>query len=77
MSKNPSMSRIAVVLACLALVATACSRSNSSDSKGDEGGTSSSSAPPSKEGSASFGDLTDVCQGGSPSGSPATGVTPV
>jgi ABC-type branched-subunit amino acid transport system substrate-binding protein len=69
------MRRIAVVLACLALVATACSRSDS----GDEGGGTTTTTAASDRGSgaksATFGDLTDVCQGGKPSGSPTTGVT--
>lgn len=69
------MKRIAVVLACLALIASACSRSDS----GDEGSGSTTTTAASDGGSgaksASFGDLTDVCQGGSPSGSPTTGVS--
>jgi ABC-type branched-subunit amino acid transport system substrate-binding protein len=66
---------LAVVVA-LALGASACGRSDDATSSG---GTSSSAARTSSSGaakSATFGDLTDVCQGGDPSGSPAQGVTP-
>jgi ABC-type branched-subunit amino acid transport system substrate-binding protein len=70
------MRRIAVVLACVALVATACSRSDSSDEGGSTTTTTAASGTSRGTGakSATFGDLTDVCQGGNPSGSPTTGV---
>ena len=65
------MRRFGAVLACLALVATACSRSDSSDDQ--SGGTTTTTAD-ADAGPATFGDLADVCQDGSPSGSPTTGV---
>src|SRR3954452_1967444 len=70
------MRRIAVALACLALVATACSRRDSDDEGGSRTTTSSASSTGAGAGakSATFGDLTDVCRDGSPSGSPTTGV---
>ncbi len=58
----------------LALVAAACSRSDSSSS-GTNSTTSTSGADTAAK-SANFGDLTDVCQPGKPSGSPTQGVTP-
>ena len=73
--RNRRTTRGAVVLVCMALVASACSRGDSG-SKGSDGATTSSSTSTSKSGPAAFGDLTNVCQGGSPSGSPTTGVTP-
>jgi ABC-type branched-subunit amino acid transport system substrate-binding protein len=60
----------------LALVASACTRSDDATSSG---GTSSTATEPTGAGranSSSFGDLTDVCQGGNPRGSPAQGVSP-
>ena len=67
--------QLIVVLACVVVVAAACGRSDSPKGGGDatsstSGDTTSSST------SADFGTLTDVCQKGSPSGSPTTGVTP-
>lgn len=59
----------------LVLVAGACSRSDDATSSGS---TSSTAAdiPRADVKSSTFGDLTDVCQGGKPRGSPAQGVTP-
>jgi ABC-type branched-subunit amino acid transport system substrate-binding protein len=62
------------LLVALALVAAACGRSD--DDKAGSGSTSSTAPAGNEAKSASFGDLTDVCQTGSPSGSPAQGVTP-
>jgi hypothetical protein len=67
------MKRFLVVTVCVALAATACSRSDSPQGGGDTSGTSTADAPTK---SATFGTLTDVCQAGSPSGSPTQGVTP-
>jgi ABC-type branched-subunit amino acid transport system substrate-binding protein len=69
---NRSVTRVIVALACVALAGAACGRSSSSEGA-DDAGTSSSSAASTD--SSSFGDLTGVCQSGSPSGSPTTGVT--
>jgi ABC-type branched-subunit amino acid transport system substrate-binding protein len=55
------------------MVATACSRSDSKSGSGDDATTSSSTSDAK---SASFGDLTEVCEPGEPTGSPAPGVTP-
>jgi ABC-type branched-subunit amino acid transport system substrate-binding protein len=62
------------MILALALVAGACSRSDNKSS--DSGSTTSSTSGSSGTKSATFGDLTDVCQSGSPTGSPAQGVTP-
>jgi hypothetical protein len=67
------MKRLAVIVVCMALVAAACGRSSSPKS---QGGTSTSSTAKTSAGPATFGDLTNVCQGGKPSGSPTTGVSP-
>ncbi|MBK5289931.1 MAG: ABC transporter substrate-binding protein, partial [Acidimicrobiia bacterium] len=67
------MKRTATVLVCVALGAAACGRSDTPKGQPTD---STSTTSPSTGGDASFGDLTDVCQGGSPSGSPTTGVTP-
>lgn len=64
---------LALVLA-LVMVAAACGRSGGDKSSGDTTTTTESSGGGAK--SANFGDLTDVCQPGKPSGSPTTGVTP-
>jgi ABC-type branched-subunit amino acid transport system substrate-binding protein len=58
----------------LVLVAGACSRDDDSGSGSDTSDTTSESGGGAQ--SADFGDLTDVCQDGDPSGSPAQGVTP-
>ena len=68
------MKRFMVITVSLTLVAAACSRSDSQQGGGDTSTTSRSNAPAAD--SASFGDLTDVCQKGTPSGSPTQGVTP-
>ena len=64
------MKRFLVVMVCCAIVATACARDN----------TDRGAATPTRTGrngtNASFGDLTDVCRPGTPSGSPTIGVTP-
>jgi hypothetical protein len=57
----------------LVLVAGACGRSGD-DEGSDSDTTTSSTASEAK--SADFGDLTNVCQAGKPTGSPATGVSP-
>jgi ABC-type branched-subunit amino acid transport system substrate-binding protein len=57
----------------LMLVVAACSRDD--DSGSGDNDTTSSTADDTEQ-SASFGDLTDVCQPGKPSGSPTVGVTP-
>ena len=64
---------LALVLA-LAMVAAACSRDDDGGSSADTTTTSSGSGGGAK--SADFGDLTDVCQAGDPTGSPAQGVSP-
>jgi hypothetical protein len=66
-------SRWLALLVVLALGATACGRSDEATS----GGTPATDAQTASTGAktASFGDLSDVCQGGKPSGSPAQGVT--
>lgn len=61
---------LALMLA-LVMVAAACGRS---DDKGGGGKTTTTTKAEAQ--SASFGTLTDVCQTGHPSGSPAQGVTP-
>ncbi|MGZ6908909.1 MAG: ABC transporter substrate-binding protein [Acidimicrobiia bacterium] len=67
--------RVVALIAALALVGAACGRSDS-----PQGGTPTSTTSTTNGGSgassASFGTLTGVCQKGSPSGSPAQGVTP-
>lgn len=63
---------VAVVLAAL-LVLAACGRSDTQTGGGDNG--SSSTTAGRATGTADFGDLTDVCQDGSPTGSPDRGVT--
>ncbi len=65
---------LALVLA-LGLVAAACGRDDSDTGSGDTTTTTAASGG-AKTTSADFGTLTDVCQTGKPSGSPATGVTP-
>jgi hypothetical protein len=65
---------LALVLA-LVMVAAACSRSDD-DSSGSEGDTTTSTEGSGGAKTADFGTLKDVCQDGSPKGSPATGVTP-
>jgi ABC-type branched-subunit amino acid transport system substrate-binding protein len=65
------------LLVVLALGVSACGRSD--DDTPTAGRTSSTEAPRPVGGDATdatFGTLTDVCQGGNPSGSPAQGVTP-
>jgi ABC-type branched-subunit amino acid transport system substrate-binding protein len=59
----------------LALVASACSRSDAR-SAGSTSSTASKSSSADDSKSSTFGDLPDVCQGGKPTGSPAQGVTP-
>ena len=66
--------RLVVVLACVAVVAAACGRSDTPKGGGATTSTSASGASGAK--SADFGTVTDVCQGGAPSGSPTIGVTP-
>ncbi len=61
------------LIVALALVAGACGRSD--DESGGESETTASSGGGQAK-SADFGDLTDVCQDGDPTGSPAKGVTP-
>jgi ABC-type branched-subunit amino acid transport system substrate-binding protein len=56
----------------VAVIAAACGRSGSTAG----GGTTSTTAAAPSATSADFGTLTDVCQKGSPSGSPTQGVTP-
>jgi ABC-type branched-subunit amino acid transport system substrate-binding protein len=58
----------------LALGASACGRSDEVTASGDSASTRE--PPASDVKSSTFGDLTDVCQDGVPSGSPAQGVTP-
>ena len=70
------MKRTAALIACVALGAAACNRSDAPKTATKSGETTSTSAGGSKGGAATFGDLTDVCQGGSPSGSPTSGVSP-
>ena len=70
------MKRTAALIVCVALAAAACNRSDAPKTATKDGGTTSTSAGSSKGGAATFGDLTNVCQGGSPSGSPTTGVSP-
>ncbi len=60
-------------LLVLAMVLAACGRSESSSSSTT---SSTESGGGSGTKTATFGDLTDVCQGGSPSGAPTQGVTP-
>ncbi len=60
----------------LALGAGACSRSDSTTSPGGTSATAAQSSSGEHAKSSTFGDLTDVCQSGKPSGSPAQGVTP-
>lgn len=57
----------------LALVAAACGRSETKSSGTKD---TTTSAGDSKAAGGDFGDLQGVCQGGSPTGSPAQGVTP-
>ena len=71
--------QLVVVLACVAVVAAACGRSDAPKGGGDATSSSSTadgSTSGGTAGSADFGTLTDVCQKGSPSGAPTTGVTP-
>ncbi len=69
-------SRWSAVVVVLALGASACSRSDNVTSSGGRSSTASQSSSADDAKSSAFGDLTDVCQGGKPSGSPAQGVTP-
>ncbi|MCX5044222.1 ABC transporter substrate-binding protein [Aldersonia sp. NBC_00410] len=63
--------RIVVAVAAAALLLAGCSgRSGTETSTESDGGSAGASAV-----SADFGDLTDVCQSGSPKGSPTQGVT--
>src|SRR4051812_24671457 len=69
-------SRWPALVVVLALGASACGRG---DDDAAPRSTTASTEPRSggdTAKSATFGDLTDVCQGGTPSGSPAQGVTP-
>jgi len=69
-------SRWLALLAAVAFGASACSHGDGATSAD---GTSAAAAQSSTGGggkSSSFGTLSDVCQGGTPSGSPAQGVTP-
>ncbi len=59
---------------CTMLVATACSRDDSGAERTSESSTSTTAASDPRSGD--FGTLRDVCQDGSPTGSPAPGVTP-
>jgi ABC-type branched-subunit amino acid transport system substrate-binding protein len=69
------MKRFIVVAVCGALVLSACGRSGSSSSKGtDTSSTTASSSGSAK--TATFGSQTDVCQTGTPTGSPTAGVSP-
>jgi ABC-type branched-subunit amino acid transport system substrate-binding protein len=67
--------RWVALVGVVALGLSACSRS---DDAASSGGTRADAAPSTSGAtkSATFGDLTDVCQDGNPSGSPAQGVTP-
>ncbi len=69
------MKRTAALIACVALGAAACNRSDAPKTTTKATGTSATSVDGSKGGAGTFGDLTNVCQGGSPSGAPAAGVT--
>ena len=69
------MKRFLVIAVCLLLVAAACGRSDSEQGGGDTSSTSGRSSAPGTQ-SATFGTLTDVCQKGTPSGSPTQGVSP-
>ena len=62
---------VVAVALCLALVVTACR-----DDAGPESTSASTSTTTAEKKSGDVGTLTDVCQEGSPSGSPAPGVTP-
>jgi ABC-type branched-subunit amino acid transport system substrate-binding protein len=62
------------MILALALVAGACSRSDDEGSGSDTASTTSGSGGGASA-SADFGDLTEVCNSGSPSGSPAQGVS--
>lgn len=63
-----------VVLCGLALLAAACTRSGGTETASSTTGPRSTASPAST--SADFGTLKDICQPGTPSGSPAQGVTP-
>lgn len=69
--------RAAALAAALALVGTACGRSSGQKESSRSSSTSAASASssPAKATSADFGDQKNVCQGGSPKGSPDQGVT--
>jgi ABC-type branched-subunit amino acid transport system substrate-binding protein len=60
----------------LALGASACSRSDDATSAGRPSSTAVAGSDADNAQSSSFGNLTDVCQGGEPRGAPAQGVTP-
>ncbi len=66
--------QLIVIVACTTIVAAACGRSDSERGGGTMSSTADGTPPTAK--SADFGTVTDVCQKGSPSGSPTTGVTP-
>ncbi len=61
------------IVVCLVVVGAACGRSDSPTSTGS---TTTTAAKDSSVKSADFGSVTDVCQKGTPKGSPTTGVTP-
>jgi ABC-type branched-subunit amino acid transport system substrate-binding protein len=69
-------SRWLALVVVLALGVSACSRSDGTTSPGGTPATAANGSSGDHAKSSSFGDLTDVCQGGKPSGSPAQGVTP-
>ncbi len=62
------------IVVCLVIVAAACGRSDSP--KAGNSSTSTTAASDSGVKSADFGSVTDVCQKGTATGSPTTGVTP-
>jgi ABC-type branched-subunit amino acid transport system substrate-binding protein len=68
--------RFLALLLALAMVAAACGRSDDDKSSGGETTTTTASSGGGGAKSADFGTLTDVCQSGKPTGSPAQGVTP-
>jgi ABC-type branched-subunit amino acid transport system substrate-binding protein len=69
------MKRFIVVALCAALFVAGCGRSGSSSSQGT-GTSSTTAAGTAAAKSGTFGSVTDVCQPGTPSGSPTTGVSP-
>ncbi len=68
-------SRWLALIVVLALGASACGRSDDATSSGSSSSTTELTGV-GRSNNSTFGDLTDVCQGGQPSGSPAQGVTP-